>query len=251
VFQLRKITCLLLCLASLVVISTSVLAEQNLLTNGDFEKAGSGQVPVGWQADCWKPSSVLTVTDKKVHSGKYALQIKSGEENDARMIQVVKVKPNTYYRLSGWVAAENVSLNKNGANIGVVLDFNFAKPVSGTADWTPAEFNFQTDASQTEVTIAARLGMWGDTVTGTAYFDDLSLVELANAPASFNKLVVQNAAASQAANSQPANTQTAPAQSNPDSGFMKVSGGWLWFTLLILAIIVIMAIIFFENKKKV
>lgn len=246
---MQKVVFILLCFALMQGFSISAGAEQNLLTNGDFEKVGPDQKPESWQEDCWQGTSVLTATNKKAHGGKYALMIKSDQENDARMIQVVKVKPHTYYRLSGWVASENIPADKTGASLGVVADFNFSRPVTGTTDWTNVEFNFCTDSSQTEVTVGPRLGMWGGTANGTAYYDDLSLVELANPPANFNQLVTQNSSDNnQAPVTKPADTQ--PTQSTPAFSFLKVGGGWLWFLLLLASILVIIWIIVYENKKK-
>jgi hypothetical protein len=48
--------------------------------------------------------------------------------------------------------------------------------LSGSFDWQLAEFTF-TAVSDT-ATIGCRLGHFGNTVTGKAWFDDISLTEL-------------------------------------------------------------------------
>ncbi len=203
-------------------------AETNLLTNGDFETDGTGQTPSGWVEEAFQPGSEYAMNAKKTHGGKAALMINSPQENDVRMIQSIPVKPNTYYRLSGYIATEN--LPKPAANLCVVAaDFYHSPLLSGTTDWTYVEFNFRTHAKQNEVKIGARLGMWGNTVTGTAYFDDLSLVELTEAPAGAMELKDENApAASQASK--------------------KALGSWVW--LIPAALVIIAAVLFLEKKKK-
>lgn len=213
-----------------VLMATAVFAEnkgENLLLNGDFEAADSVQKPLNWIAEYWVESSEYMLQSQKTHSGKAALAIKSGAENDIRLVQIVKVKPNTYYKLSGWIATENVNLNKTGANICVVDDFHHTISINGTSNWLPAEMNFHTNSSQTEVKIGARLGMWGNTVTGTAYFDDLSLVELDKKPDVYEELAEKN----ETEKSQP-----------------KGRGNWLW--LLPIAILAVVGIFIYDFKKK-
>jgi hypothetical protein len=48
--------------------------------------------------------------------------------------------------------------------------------------------NFRTYGGQTEVILGARLGMYYNDTTGTAYFDDLRLEKLSVAPASYRQL---------------------------------------------------------------
>jgi dolichyl-phosphate-mannose-protein mannosyltransferase len=212
--------------------------SQNLLLNSDFELIGQDQIPDNWKADFWHPDSTLTVTTKKVHQGKYALQISSDKtSNDARMVQTVKVKPNTYYKLSGWTATENVTPDKIGANLCVMTNtFTNSSSLNNTVDWTYLELNFRTYAGQTEVTVGPRLGMWGNDVQGVAYFDDLSLVELASAPASFQVLVEP---------SKP-NTNTNADTNNSTSA----KSSFPTLGLIVVLIIIVLIIVFIIYKKK-
>ncbi len=213
-----------------VLMSTAAFAEnkgENLLLNGGFEAADSAQKPLHWTAEHWIDSSEYKSQNQKTHSGKMALEIKSGAENDIRLVQVAKVKPNTFYKLSGWIATEKVILDKTGANLCVVDDFHHTISLNGTSDWLPVELNFLTHSNQTEVKIGARLGMWGNTVTGTVWFDDLSLVELDKRPDVYEKLVDKN----ETGKSQP-----------------KRKGNWIW--LLPIAVLAIAGIIIYDLKKK-
>ena len=210
--------------------------ETNLLVNGGFEAVGPDNKPESWQADFWKDTSSFSVSTKKVRSGKYSLEIKSNTENDARMVQTVMVKPNSYYRLSGWISTEEVvPFDKVGANLCVMLDnFYHSQPVNGSSNWTFVDYYFRTHAKQTEVKIGARLGMWSNEVKGTAYFDDLSLVELDTPPANYVTLAEKS-------------PQTTTSQTPPTT---TKKGRVNWFWLALLTILIIAAIIVYEMKNR-
>lgn len=53
--------------------------------------------------------------------------------------------------------------------------------VFGTTDWTFVSVIFNS-GPQTRLTLAARLGYWSGTATGTAWFDDLRLTRLSQGP---------------------------------------------------------------------
>jgi hypothetical protein len=109
-------------------------------------------------------------------SGKSALRIEAPEENDARLSQTVTVKPDTRYRLSGWIRTENVSLGL-GANLNIEwpgVNWSHSRGVTGTSDWTfvTVEVN---SGSSTSFDAHVRLGHYGATSLGRAWFDDVRL----------------------------------------------------------------------------
>lgn len=211
-------------------------AEENLLVNGDFEQTAPGRLPPGWSIDYYREGAVFQVTGEKVYSGRQALKIQSETENDVRLIQPVKVKPFTYYRLSGWIATEGVTENKVGANLCVVdHSFHHSPYITGTTGWTRVELNFRTYAGQNEVTIGARLGMWGNTVTGTVYFDDLRLEELTTAPEFYRQLEPE-----------PAPETTQPVPEEAPGG--RAARRWGWAALP--ALLIVAYIIYLENRKE-
>jgi dolichyl-phosphate-mannose-protein mannosyltransferase len=214
----KRVWTVVILFTMVLVVAPQVFAEENLLRNGDFEQ-GPITNPVNWRAEngATDAQSYFGLTDKKVHGGKYALMIKSDNPNDARMFQTVNVKPNTYYRFSGWIATENVATDLTGAILSLWGIWDTTPTLNGTLDWTYRELNFKTHASQNQVELLARLGMWGNVVTGTAYFDDLSLTELTSAPPAFAKLI-------------------APGESN--SNQPPKSGINLWLILILLIIII-------------
>lgn len=170
------ILCLLLNLG--FVTKICLAKDENLIVNGGFETVDSQNRSLEWGMDYWKTGSELVITDRKVHSGKYAACLQSAEVNDVRLIQNVPVLPKTIYRFSGWVATENISSPIAGASLSVIQGMVRSKSVMGKNEWQPLELVFRTDKDQHEITLAVRLGFYGETVTGTAYFDDLRLEKM-------------------------------------------------------------------------
>jgi Peptidase M60, enhancin and enhancin-like len=80
------------------------------------------------------------------------------------------------YVLSGSVKGENIQGNSIGANLFVGNGYNHSdsENSTGTFDWKTVTMDFIGPPEGT-VTIGCRLGFFGSTVTGTAYFDDISV----------------------------------------------------------------------------
>jgi murein DD-endopeptidase MepM/ murein hydrolase activator NlpD len=155
--------------------------SSNWLLNGGFED-GEEAKPAAWSRDAWDSSAVEFIWDHDhAHSGSHSVKIVNTSRNDARWIQNVLVEPKTEYRLSGWIRTENVShsdeWNDVGANLSLYGTYNHTEAMLGSNDWTYVSTTFNT-GDDTEVTIAARLGHWGGTTTGTAWFDDLRVEPL-------------------------------------------------------------------------
>jgi hypothetical protein len=162
--------------------SSQAILETNLLKNGGFENEPGTE----WVTESWQPTSTVELTTEKVHSGRHALVIRSPQQpNDVRTIQRLGVQPDTVYKLSGWVASEEVAqpaanevVGPIGANLSVMGADVHTSSLTGTKDWQYVEIFFKTHPEQTYIFIGARLGMYGSTVKGQAYFDDLNLVPL-------------------------------------------------------------------------
>ena len=101
------------------------------------------------------------------------------------------------------------------------------EPLNGKKDWTYVELNFRTHATQTNVTAGARLGMYSNDTTGTAYFADLALVQLNTAPASYVQLSAPNG-----------------------DGTGGGKGPSLWFILILAYGVIVAANVFFRMKRQ-
>ncbi|MBN1583135.1 MAG: hypothetical protein JXA89_20670 [Anaerolineae bacterium] len=167
---------LLICL---MVSSAPAKANNGLLVNGGFEW-GNG-LPDNWLPDSWIPEAAFTWSDTQSYLGSKSIQISLTTANDARWIQTVNVQPDTDYRLSGWIKTENVAHTSEtadvGASLGVYSMGTHTLGLLGTNEWTHVSLVFNT-GSNSQITIAARLGYWSGTTTGTAWFDELSLASV-------------------------------------------------------------------------
>jgi hypothetical protein len=181
---------IMLLAAPVVVINTeqekqfSAEAAGNLITNPGFE-SGSGNMPAGWERGFWNEqrSSWEWISDgSTVRSGIGSAKITSSEPNDASWIQDVSVEPYSSYLFKSWIKTEDVVLSdppggwSTGANLSVYLSRNRSPGIWETQDWTEESLFFCSIASNT-VTVAARIGYNWSLVTGTVYFDDMSLEE--------------------------------------------------------------------------
>ena len=157
---------------------------KNLLLNGGFEEARPDLVPWGWRAGFQRAGSRVAVSTENPCSGRYSLKITSPAPNDAWLAQKVRVKPNTNYRFSGWILTRNVGPEgRIGANFSLIAPGFYHSPdITGDSIWLYTEINFRTHSRQREVTVAVRLGRADAPVAGTAYFDQVSLVELDGPP---------------------------------------------------------------------
>ncbi|HLK00608.1 MAG TPA: glycosyl hydrolase family 18 protein [Streptosporangiaceae bacterium] len=128
--------------AATVLIATapSVLAQSNLLVNGDFATGSTA----GWTC-----SSADTVVSSPVPSGsRFALAGTPAGSDFAQCSQVVSVQPSSSYTLTGMVQGDYVFLGDSGTG------------TSDTSNWTPSapsftqlSTTFATGSATTSVTI--------------------------------------------------------------------------------------------------
>lgn len=182
----------LFCLTGLLLGSAIPGYAENLIRNAGFENFSSDKIVADWMVDFWNSNSSIGVTDQKVRSGKYAAIIDSAKENDVRLIQRIMVEPETVYRFTGWVATEGIPAGKFGANLSVLGGLVRSASISGTNEWQLMEFIFKTLPNQTTVTIGVRLGFYGSTTSGIAYFDDLALEKVTDPQVAFTQLDSQS-----------------------------------------------------------
>lgn len=169
-----------ICLAAPVLAAAeSTPPADNLLPNGSFE-TGQAQSVQGWDQRAWGGGEQARWTvESPGRTGRRCLSIQSVKGADAAWWTTVAVKPNTFYRLSGWVRTRDV----RGA-VGALLNIQNMQTVrtpalSGTADWRRVSTVFRTD-EQTRLEINCLFGGWGRS-TGQAWFDDVSLEPVAQA----------------------------------------------------------------------
>ena len=169
-------------------------ARENLVANAGFERDYWDYVAM-WNYEAYDYRDevvVFKVLANEGHSGNRCMEIANLQPNDSKIIQWVKVEPNTYYRLSGWVKCIGVDeTQKIGANISI-LGLLTIPPVdykNTDLDWKYLEQYGKTGPRQMEIAIVCRLGFYGSLIAGQAYFDDIKLVKVSQVP-STTKLVL-------------------------------------------------------------
>ena len=145
------------------------------IKNGDFENI-QGEIPGNWRANNFQGTATFSVS-KTGRKGNGVEITASGEGADAAWITDVTVKPNTRYRLSGWIQTSDIKGAK-GALFNIHGTEYKTEAINATRKWREVFVEFETKA-ETSIQINCLFGGWGKS-TGTARFDDVALKELGN-----------------------------------------------------------------------
>jgi hypothetical protein len=156
---------------------TDELRKQNLLTDPGFEAGGNG-----WRLESWRQNTkVLRFVDAPTHSGSKAAQLQYSINDAASYRQTVTVKPHKRYLFSGWIRTKDLHFaerDRRGADLFVSGSYFYCSPnLHSTDDWTYYAVVVPS-GNRTKMEVGFRLGLNSGTVTGTAWFDDLCLIEL-------------------------------------------------------------------------
>ena len=170
-------------LAALMLLMAGALAEENLLTNGDFS-ALEGGLPAGWSVEQWFMEdgvSALSV-DPDGYDGNSA-HIQNFSLNDARFAQTVAVEPDTLYRISCVCRASGIGDAGAGATISIKDTFSYSNAARDTGgEWETLELYGRTGEDQTELTVYIRVGGYSAESAGEAWFDDVEITAVDAAP---------------------------------------------------------------------
>lgn len=143
------------------------MAQDNLVANGGMEDGGS--YPSDWNRLCC--SSRDTAVSR---SGIASLQA-NANSSYTYDYQSILLQPNTEYTLSAWIKTQNVNGYARVRFSRIqpdVITWN-STSVSGTQDWTYVSVTFTTPSQFYE----GRLDLIWDFDSGTAWYDDVVLVE--------------------------------------------------------------------------
>ena len=144
----------------------------NLFLNGSFEYDSDGNN----NPDNWIIAQPVELDFTESVDGQYSAKIESTEVINNISSQYVDLDPYTTYTLSAWIKTENVT--SEGAQVypydyGGVIDQSKWIRVKQTTDWTYYSMQFTTGADPSKARMNFRL----KDATGTAWFDDINLVE--------------------------------------------------------------------------
>ncbi len=148
----------------------------NLLPNIGFESLGEDRLPVGWKRRDYGAKEGNTTatwsvagTEREFHGGKFALRVSSAGDADTSFHADVPIKPNTSYRLAGWVRTRGLR-GKAGFNIhNIRIE---TETIRRETDWTQVEVEFNSGTHTTASVNALHVAR------GETFFDDVRLVEL-------------------------------------------------------------------------
>jgi dolichyl-phosphate-mannose-protein mannosyltransferase len=190
----------LLCLLPFMAFASG--EDANLVANPGFESGPGKGLPPSWRSDEWNPGlTQFTQESDAAFEGSRYLRIESLDEDDAKLIQAVKVDADSYYRISVMARAKTTRPDRKGAYISVLNIFegsNEARDTNG--EWTELSFYGKTAKGQKSIDLCLRLGGYSSLNSGRADFDLIRVEKLARLPAGA-KAVALKAAPAQSAQS--------------------------------------------------
>jgi mono/diheme cytochrome c family protein len=149
----------------------------NLLVNGDLEKLGPDGFPEGWTRRDYGQREANTSakwsvdsSPKAAHGGAKAMHCVTSDEADTSFYQEVPIKPNTTYRLSGWIRTKFIKGKASyNDHIGRA---ETTKITSRDTGWVQVEAVFvNKDKPKASVNIL-------HVAKGEAWYDDVKLCEV-------------------------------------------------------------------------
>jgi hypothetical protein len=168
--------------ASFIPIAThaqeSSTKKENLFTNASFAEGTQG-----WSVKTAAGSSAEIDKDE-LRDGKPSLRIANPSPTDTYVTQKIAVKPNTRYRVTAYITTKDVTPakagSKDGPSIAILGGYQTSERIQRTKPWAKVELDFES-GGLTEMAIGPRVGQYNSPVAGTAWFADVTLVEMGRA----------------------------------------------------------------------
>ncbi|MBI5818588.1 MAG: hypothetical protein HZA88_06335 [Verrucomicrobia bacterium] len=147
--------------------------EANLVRNDGFEDGKTS----------WSQPKTFSIVDDAAHSGTHSLRlVNTNKATYLLASQAIQFKPGMKYRYSAWIKTRGVQGEESGATICMEwsgakgwLGGSYASGKKGDRDWFHIEdvtAPIPKEATSVRVNLYLRKGM-----TGTAWFDDVSVTE--------------------------------------------------------------------------
>jgi hypothetical protein len=152
----------------------------SLLENGGFT-TGTGGVPTGWRTEAWA-RDLSRFGWEVTPEGTGTVSITNMGANDARWCQQVPVEPGASYRVSTRVKTRDIGALTAGALVAIEPRIADSRDLRGTQDWQELEVVAQA-GEMTTWDVCLRLGSYANLNTGTAWFTDVTLVQVGRRPA--------------------------------------------------------------------
>lgn len=148
----------------------------NLLPNGSLEVVGADGLPEGWRRRDYgnRPANLTARWEiirgaDQAHTGQHAVRCSAEGVADTSLYADVVLKPNTLYRLAGWVRGKDL---RGRLSFNDHINRHETERVTRDGDWTEVEVVFNSrNSSRGSINILFVARGQGD-------FDDVRLVEL-------------------------------------------------------------------------
>lgn len=182
---------LILLISLIILISCAYVSADStiIIPNSGFEESSQGKASYwatyDYERDYQNNTDITEfgLDKEEKHSGKSSVYIINKSLNDARYKQVIKVVPNSYYKISSWVKTLNVGLENKGASISTVDIIETSIDIKGTnGKWELIELYGKTDIGQNTFTVTLGLGGYGSVNVGKVWFDDIIIEKIDSIP---------------------------------------------------------------------
>jgi chitodextrinase len=161
------------------MVTTLAVEAAGMVTDGDFEFPAPEAA--GWLTGAFRPGDAVFAWEPPDAGrlGTAGVSIDATDFNDASWYQTVDgLLPGETYWLTGWIKGEGIEPEPGfplGANLSLSGTFEHTGPLTGTFDWQQASMTFVAPPTGS-VTIACRIGFYGNLTRGKAWFDDIAVV---------------------------------------------------------------------------
>lgn len=151
-------------------------SEWNLAENADFEDLDATGWATGWTIGSLAENPDVTgfSIDDQGFSGEHSAKLVSYSANVAYIEQTIAIIPDTRYRVSCWIKAEEIPEGVIGAHIAFPDAEQITQEYKDTQGrWEYAEMYLDVGHEIYEVTLQLRLGGHSTLTAGTAWFDNV------------------------------------------------------------------------------
>ena len=184
--QMKRLFSLFLILAALLACMPAYAdaADGNLVFNGDFSLLDSSGLPEGWQKEMWHTDAGIShlYLSEEGYEGN-CIAVVNADPNDARFVQTIDVERDTIYCFSCMVRAEDCGADGYGATISFADCFSYSEEAMDTGgEWQRITVYGRTGKKQDEVTLMLRVGGYGSLGSGKAFFDNVEVYAVEEAP---------------------------------------------------------------------
>jgi predicted membrane-bound dolichyl-phosphate-mannose-protein mannosyltransferase len=148
---------------------------------------GGSQGAQQWTRYDWNAASGKSGPARfEIEQGKdgVLLRIIAATPNDARFVHEVAVEPQTLYRIACRARSKEVGSGARGAGISVSAILEGSPDIKGSSnEWQTLEFYGRTGPDQQKLLVTVGIGGYGSLNSGTAWFKDVTVTKVGNAPA--------------------------------------------------------------------